>query len=97
MEILYDGKGFKYNGIKISRATFDAGYRSSLHAHKDTDEIVYIINGAGSLYVSHEKTKVSKGKITLIKAEVDHLIEGGKKGLECLVIHLYHEKEGKQD
>jgi mannose-6-phosphate isomerase-like protein (cupin superfamily) len=64
----------------LAEATLEPGQATERHYHRATEEIYYVVEGAGELEVDGERRQVSVGDAVLIPPGAWHQIRAGAAG-----------------
>ena len=96
--IMMDGKtgGTRYLTENITRIKPGLTLRPA-HSHKDIEEITYVIDGEGEVWIEGETSKIKKGDSILWPVNAKHTVRNtGKETLVLLCVFStpYYRKEG---
>ncbi len=72
----------------LGRAVFLPGARSSVHQHPESEELVYVLSGSGTMTLGDTTLTVEKGMALRIPAGVIHsFIVGGEEPMEIVQVY----------
>lgn len=85
-DLLKDSR-YENSDYSVGIRKIKPGDKSIKHTHKSCDEIYYVINGSGKLFVNKEENLLRKGDIALIPKKTMHFVKNeGEEEMELLVI-----------
>jgi mannose-6-phosphate isomerase-like protein (cupin superfamily) len=64
----------------LAEATIAPGQATVRHYHRDTEEIYYLVEGAGEMEIDGERARVTSGDAVLIPPGAWHQIRAGEPG-----------------
>jgi mannose-6-phosphate isomerase-like protein (cupin superfamily) len=74
-------------GFSVAEAGVAAGLETDAHVHKKSQEIYYILEGAGTMHLGRKSLKVKTGDAILITPGMPHYIKAdGGTGIRLLCI-----------
>ena len=77
----------KIKNQSVALAVVSPKKETKLHYHSNSEEIYYILQGNGIIFLNNKKQKVKNGDTILIKQKVKHKIKNiGNKKLKFLCI-----------
>jgi len=72
----------------LGRAVFLPGARSPVHQHPESEELVYVLSGSGTMTLGDATLAVEKGMAVRIPAGVPHSFTvGGEKPMEVVQVY----------
>ncbi|GBE54176.1 glucose-6-phosphate isomerase [archaeon BMS3Bbin15] len=69
----------KVTNLSLAIADIEAGHATKPHIHKKSEEIYYILDGKGSMYIDDERGEVNLGDCVFIPPGAKHWIENNGK------------------
>jgi len=67
--------------LSIAIILIEPGMKSTMHFHKKTEEVYYILEGIGEIYIDTFKSKIVKGDTILIPIGLKHQIINNNSSL----------------
>lgn len=74
-------KGYGFAYVEVTAET-----ESPLHFHSRTEELYYVVAGAGEVTLGDTKTEVKPGDTVIIPIGVHHKIRGGTQGVSFMCV-----------
>lgn len=72
----------------LGRAVFHPGARSPVHQHPESEELVYVLSGSGTMTLGDATLAVEKGMAVRIPAGVPHSFTvGGEEPMEIVQVY----------
>lgn len=102
---LVDRTTSKIELCSLAEEVLPVGARVGRHYHRETEEVYYVLGGAGLMTVGDETREVSRGDAVFIPRGAPHTIENtGREPMTILLVcgpaYSYtdhHEERGTQD
>ncbi|GCC10641.1 glucose-6-phosphate isomerase [archaeon] len=69
----------KARNLSLAIAYIEAGSATKPHIHKKGEEIYYILDGKGKIYIDDKHSEVNPGECVFIPLEAKHWIENNGK------------------
>lgn len=70
--------------LSVAEAVVEAGAATRRHTHGASDEVYYVLEGKGEVWVGENCHAVGPGSCVPIPAGVAHLVRAGQEGLRIL-------------
>ena len=84
---IFHPSSFSVERMSVAEATVHPGEETTLHYHKTSDEVYYILEGSGIIEVDGAKADIREGDCIYIKARQKHKVwNTGKQPLKILCI-----------
>jgi mannose-6-phosphate isomerase-like protein (cupin superfamily) len=73
--------------LSLAEALLEAGSSTALHYHTESEEVYYVIRGAGALMIAGEEAEIGPGQAILIPSHQRHrVVNTGNEDLVFLCI-----------
>jgi quercetin dioxygenase-like cupin family protein len=83
--LLHRGLGLASSAVSYISGTSD--FRVKAHTHEDSDELLYILKGGGTLHLGGRKLELSPESAAWIPKGVEHSFVAGDQGIEAVQVY----------
>jgi mannose-6-phosphate isomerase-like protein (cupin superfamily) len=94
---LYNPDNAPVEGFSVAEAEVGTGAETEAHLHKTSQEVYYVIEGTGTVWLDNQPFEVKTGDSLLITPGTPHKIKAGENGIRVLCIcspaYSHHDTE----